>query len=268
MKLSRFCVNERVFQTHRSLKMCNRRIVVLLRRIQFTRENFIGDRQNRTRRVRREQRAIERLVRQQRIQLRELLFGLSRLTLAEERRAARVMPYARQVGAYCRRLRLAQHLVPVTETRQRVVGHDAETGEQRYCFQSFIIDLRSCFARRLDCEFAVSFRGRREPKEVQVVRIVGHRIEALRATLRDVVFISGNGHDVALGRISITPDALINVRGHVDHVTGGRHQGEQAIGGRFGFARLICLHQMDVEMQGAGVVRVVGYHLFSQRDDL
>ena len=94
-----------------------------------------------------------------------------------------------------------------------MVRHDPETGQQRNCFQSFVADLRSCFARRFNGDLAVTFSRRRKPEEVEVVRIVGHWIEALGPALRDVIFVCRDRHFVAALSVGIAAHALIDARG-------------------------------------------------------
>ncbi len=111
--------------------------------------------------------------------------------------------------------------------------------------------------------------GRGEPQEVDVVRVVGHRIQALRPALRDVVLVGRDGELVALHRVGVAADALVDVRGHVHHVAGGRHQRHQRVGGLLGpLRRGRRLEQVDEHVQRAGVLRVLRDHLFGERDDL
>ena len=106
----------------------------------------------------------------------------------------------------------------------------------------------SC-ARRLDRQLALAVGRRRKPQEVDVVRVVGHRIEPLRAALGDVVLVGGNRQLVALDRVRIAADALIDVRRHVHHVPRRRHERQQRVGRLLGFLRRRrALHQMDVHV--------------------
>ena len=178
------------------------------------------------------------------------------------------MPHAAQIRAGVRRFGLAQHLLPLSKTRQRVVGNDAKSGEQRNLLQPFIINLRSGLARRLDGQLAAAIESRREPEEMNVVRIVGHGIEALRPTLRDVIFVSRDREFVAAHGVGIAAHALINMRGHVHHVARSRHEREQTVGGRFRFFCFFGFHQVDVQMQCAGMLRIACDDFFSERDDL
>ena len=100
------------------------------------------------------------------------------------------------------------------------------------------------------------------------MRIVGHRIEALRAALRDVILVRSDRHLVAPHRICIAAHALVDVRRHVHHVTRRRHQRKQAIGSGFSLIGLVGFHQMNVEMQRAGMLRIAGDHFFRERHNL
>ena len=62
--------------------------------------------------------------------------------------------------------------------------------------------------------------------------------------------------------------ALIDVRGHVHHVTCGWHEHQQAISCRLGFVRLISLHQVNVEMQRARMILILRDYFLSQPDNL
>src|SRR5262249_1044313 len=107
--------------------------------------------------VGREQRLIERFVRHDFFQAGEFLLSLGRLPLTEKRSAARVMPHPRKISADLWRLRLAQHLVPFSKTRQRVIRHDAEAGQQGNWFQGLVGDSGWWLGRRFDRHLAVAF---------------------------------------------------------------------------------------------------------------
>ena len=100
------------------------------------------------------------------------------------------------------------------------------------------------------------------------MRKVSHRIEALRPTLRDVVFVSRDREFIAAHGIGIAAHALINMRGHVDHVARGGHEREQTIGGRFRFFGLFGFHQVNVQVQCAGMLRIARDDFFGERDNL
>ena len=133
-----------------------------------------------------------------RVQRVELVVGGIEPIGRRERQAPRVVPRRPQQRVERRRLRLLQHLVPAAESRQRVVGHHTESRGERQRLQRLVIDLRRQLARRLNRQPALPVDRRRKPEEVDVVRVVGHRIEALRAALRDVVLVGGNRQLVAL----------------------------------------------------------------------
>ncbi len=64
---------------------------------------------------------------------------------------------------------------------------------------------------------------------MNIVGIVAERIHALRAALRDVLFV---GRDRLLVRgddVVVAADAQVDVRGHVDDVSRARHQRQQPV---------------------------------------
>jgi hypothetical protein len=151
---------------------------------------------------------------------------------AEERESAGVVPRAEHIGVSRRGPGLGQHLVPLPEARERVPRDDAEAGEQRQRRERRVAHLRRGLQRRLDRARGAALHGGRGPQEVDVVRVVGHRVEALRAALRDVVLVREHGQLVALRRVGIAAHPLIDVRRHVHQVPGRRHQPEQPVGRR------------------------------------
>ena len=57
-------------------------------------------------------------------------------------------------------------------------------------------------------------------------------------------------------------DALIDMRGHVDHVAGAGHERQQPIRFRLGtFRRVGRFPQVNPEVQGAGMILVFRDHL-------
>ena len=62
---------------------------------------------------------------------------------------------------------------------------------------------------------------------MDVVRIVAERIHPLRAALGDVFLVGRNRLLVRGDDVSVTSDAQVDVRGHVDDVSRTRHQGQQ-----------------------------------------
>ena len=118
-------------------------------------------------------------------------------------------------------------------------------------------------------DLALAVDGGGKPQEVHVVRVVAHRVQALRAALGDVVLVGGDGEPVALHRVGVAADALVDVRGHVDHVARGGHQRQQGVGGLLGaLRRRRRLDQVHVHVQRAGVLRVLAHDPLGERDDL
>ena len=132
--------------------------------------------------------------------------------------------------------------------------------------------LSSIFAAtlRADVErhLALPVGRRGEPEEVDVVRVVGHRIHALGPALGDVALVGLDRQLVALHRVGVAADALVDVRRHVDHVPGVGQQRQQRVGGGFGLLRRHRLHQVDVHVQRARMLRMAPHHVLGEGDDL
>ena len=67
-------------------------------------------------------------------------------------------------------------------------------------------------------------------KEMDVVRVVGIRIGAVRRDLRQVFFIRRDGIFVGRDRILEATQTEVDVRGHMHHVPGAPHERPQPIG--------------------------------------
>ena len=95
------------------------------------------------------------------------------------------------------------------------------------------------------------------PQEVPVVRMVKQWIHALRLALSDVGSVRLTRLDVGERCIVIAADADIDVRGHVHQVPGTRGQRAEPVGRSLGALRSRgCLHDVDVEVIGARVIRI------------
>ena len=153
---------------------------------------------------------MQRLVLQDRSQ--RLQFGLCcrQLLLGDVGETAPVPPRALEEGIR-RRTRFPQHLVPASEARQGPIRHDPERRQHEHLFQGRVVDLRRRFPCRLDGLSTLAIRRRREPQEVDIVRIVGHRVETLRAALCDVVLVGLDRELVTPDRVGVAPDAVIDV---------------------------------------------------------
>ena len=107
-------------------------------------------------------------------------------------------------------------------------------------------------------------RGR-EPEEVDVVRVVGHRIETLRPALGDVVLVGGDGELVASSRRRSGPRAGRCAR-HVHHVAGRRHQRQQRVGGLSARSGAVVASTRWMSMcSAAGCFGVAAQHVFGER---
>ena len=99
--------------------------------------------------------------------------------------------------------------------------------------------------------------------------VVAGRIEALRATGCDIVFVNLRRRLIGRCGIGITAHAVIDMAGHVDHMARARHQLQQRIRRRLGaFGGVRSLHGVDVEVQCARMVRIAGDHFFKRGDDV
>ena len=62
-------------------------------------------------------------------------------------------------------------------------------------------------------------------EEVQIVRVVGETIEAIRRRALEVLAVCPCSGFVGASRGGLVADARVDVRGHVREVTGSRRQG-------------------------------------------
>ena len=160
-------------------------------------------------------------------------------------------------GSVRRRLRLRQHLLPQPEPRVGQHRRHRKIRRPRQGAGVVMRHLRRDPARRIDGGGTASLERRRRPQEVQVVRVVADRIQPLRLALRQVVLVGANRALVGLGRVRVAPDANVDVRRHVDHVSSGRHQRAETIGAALGAIGIVRgLEQMDVIVLRAGMIGV------------
>jgi hypothetical protein len=200
-------------------------------------------------------------------QRQQLLVGGGELALGHERQPAHVVPRADQERARGRRLALLQDGIPLPEASHRPVGNDAEAGRDRHLGERLVVDLGGDLPRRVERGLALAVGRRGKPQEVDVVRVVGHGVHALGPALRDVALVGLHRQLVALHRVGIAPDPLIDVRRHVDHVPGVGQQRQQRVRGRLGLLRCDRFHQVDVHVQRTGMLRVAAYDVLGEGDD-
>ena len=133
----------------------------------------------------------------QRNQTTELLLGRGNLILGHQRQPAGVVPHRAQHRAERRRLGLVQH----SSQRPNRVSAKYGTMRNRRSTAPFFSVSSSIFARVAAPTRSPAcsvLGGRREPEEVDVVRVVGHRVQALRTALADVILVSGDRQLIAL----------------------------------------------------------------------
>ncbi len=95
------------------------------------------------------------------------------------------------------------------------------------------------------------------PDEVEVVRVVHHPVDRARSAPGEVRAICRHRLHVDQGSVGVAPDPVVDVRGHVDHVSRAGHQASQPVRGRLGAARIWTgLNRVDVEVVGARVHRI------------
>jgi len=103
-------------------------------------------------------------------------------------------------------LRISSHF-PTGYTQ---TGGPPELLQQRRCAPGVFWDLGSRFMSSLDGRLAAPFHARRVPQEMDVVRVVGQRVDSLGTALSDVILIGGDGVFVTHGCISVTAEAPEN----------------------------------------------------------
>ena len=112
-----------------------------------------------------------------------------------------------------------------------------------------------------DASIAMALRpaiGGGEGEEVNVVRVVRERIDALRLLPFDEHLVGVDGVLVGLHGVVPASDADVDVRGHVDHVSFARHELRESLGARHRGLRVHRFDGVDVVVARAGVVRVLG----------
>ena len=104
---------------------------------------------------------------------------------------------------------------------------------------------------------------------MNVVRIVGVGVDALRLHLREIGLVGGRRHLVGLQRVEVAPDAEVDVRRHVDQVAGRKVLGRQPVGVGLRTLRLVRrLDGVDVEMDRADMVGVRLQHALQRGDQV
>ena len=88
--------------------------------------------------------------------------------------------------------------------------------------------------RRVGRVLVAAHHFRRCPEEVNVVGIVGERIETLSLAGGNIFLVLLGGEHIHFHRIGETAHSIIDVRRHMDDVAGGRHQRFESVGGCFG----------------------------------
>ena len=110
---------------------------------------------------------------------------------------------------------------------------------------------------------------RRRHHEVDVVRIIAEAIDAhRRAGVLEVALVNRRRLLVVGERVEVAAEPVVDVARHVHEMAGARHLSAQAVGIGLGTLRPVGrLHRMDVEVDGAGVVGVLGQDPLQGRHD-
>ena len=122
--------------------------------------------------------------------------------------------------------------------------------------------------RRGDRLAATALHGRGPGQEVSVVRHVDAVLARVRIAFEPLV-VEGGRPSVAFRGVVVAAGLHPDVRRHVHEVAGGGNEVDQAIGGRLReFGPRGGLHGVDVEMVGAGMLRILTHHAFEDRPKL
>ena len=104
--------------------------------------------------------------------------------------------------------------------------------------------------------------------EVEVVRVVHHHVNALRAGRGGIVFVGFCGRRVVLARAVVVAGALVDVGGHVHQVSGrGSQRGDPIRVGQGALRMRRRFHRVNVEMHGADMVGIAAQDTFQRGDD-
>ncbi len=104
---------------------------------------------------------------------------------------------------------------------------------------------------------------------MDVVIRVHVRVETLVAALRDVFLIDNDGVYVCFGRFGVITGAVVNVRRHVNQVTGLGGDLAKALGARqSSFSSVRRFNGVNVIVVRASVIWIATHHTFKHRDDL
>ena len=170
--------------------------------------------------------------------------------------AARVVRHRVGEADVRRGQRLGEHVVPLAERRERERVVRQHLLQHPDLARDVEVDLGGERLRRLDGLRAPAGHGGGEGEEVDVVRVVRERIDALRVLPLDEHLVGVDGVLVGLHGVVPASDADVDVRGHVDHVAFARHELREPLGARHRGLRVHRLDGVDVVVAGAGMVRV------------
>ena len=111
-------------------------------------------------------------------------------SFADQRHRARVAPGAARERRVVLRPLVGEDVVPLARTAPSPsTARRGSPGGSAPCRAPRAGSRSASLLRRLERQLALAARRRAHPDEVQVVRVVAERIDALRAALRDVVLV-------------------------------------------------------------------------------
>ena len=269
----RLVVAQRVLQRDRLPQRAHRRCGLAGARGKLAGEQPIGHGEDRLGRVDRPEHLLVRDRPQQRHERLVLRARLVELPRRRERHAAREPMRSGQELQILGRRRLREHLLPVSEADQRKPGRRpvvVDAGHLRFHrAQHLGGQAGGRLPRRADRLRGSSFHGCRGPEELEIVRDIHHRVEALGLRPFEVRPVGGDGPAVRLGSFLVAAGAHVDVGGHVHEMprTGlerceAPRRIERLLRVRRGFDRV------DVEMVGPRVIGPPREHFLERGDDL
>ena len=166
--------------------------------------------------------------------------------------AARVMPHRLDIGWRAGRPRQRQHRLRLAILRPGEIGRRLHRLGDRDGGGDLHAEPPVQLVGRGQRHVALAQHLRRDQREMDVVRIVAERIDALRAGLGEIGFVGLLRRLVGVERIEVAADAVVDVARHVNDVAGARHQRREPVGiGLRPLGPVRRLDEMDVEVDGA-----------------
>ncbi len=216
----RLFVVERVLDRNRVLQILRCVLMMALRGIDLARDRRRRHREQPIRRVETHH-SIRRRLRCDRIEL--LLFSerIVGTILRREREAACVMPDRSRVFQIRGRRLLFEDRVPLAEARFGEISRRRHHFHRRHLADRVERHRVVEFARGFEGAAAVALHHVRRPQELNIVRHVHRRVDALGIALAQVNLVGLDRSFVGSGRRVVITDAKVDMRGHVHDMAGG-----------------------------------------------